>query len=555
MSRLLRQIYIVLLCGILFSGMGLALRSNKPPDVSLPDVAFVNEPIPTSAVENGDCIFTCSVRYKTPNMGVMWMRNGNKIPITVNERSLDESLYHVIYSETKHELYQFDIRVKKVTKQDGGSTFQCLVFNSTDLNPNNRTKLLNGPQAGLTVLRGPKPEYPICSGKPMNWQSKTFSLSCCAEKVETLLKLEWTFSNGNHIKDHKPMYSNEAKSQFCVHQNLSSVHNGASYMCHLSAARAQGLNRSCKITYLKPLVRLEQMDSQQAKFKCSAPGANTYNWNFGDESSSQYVVEAGSSSMILNLNTVHNGTFITCTAVGKDSMGSDGIMLIMGRPLQKDQSMTLILGAVMGTIAGLLAVILIIYLIKMNAFQKCCGETEFPSLEFRTIIRMRGSQANGQGSSSYYVVQSTSASGQSTSMHPLMAERESANSSRMSTSGYSGSRDSLQTAGGAVGGAVGGSNFAGNYYELRKAPRPGGHPMMRGATCRDYYNDPIPPPRPPKPGLTDPRRLNVEGLDYADLDLVDVAEEEEDFPMKLPEEQTDYADILRIPSLRHSSVS
>ena len=293
------------------------------------------------------------------------------------------------------------------------------------------------------------------------------------------------------------------------------------------------------------------MDSQQAKFKCSASYADKYTWSLGDESNSEYNeygLDSGSSVMVLNLNTVHNGTFITCTAsMGDEIMGSDGIMLIMGRPSAKEQSMTLILGLVMGIVAALLAIILVIYLIKMNALQKCCGENDFSSLEFRTIVRMRGTQSSGNGQS-YYVVQSTSTG--TSSMHPLMAERDSSNS-RLSTSGYHSDNDSLQ----AVGGAVGGAGFPGNYYELRKPPRPGG--PIRGATCRDYYNDPGPrtPPRPPKPGLTDPRKLNVEGLDYADLDLVNVAEEEEDIPTKLPEEQTEYADILRIPSLRHSSIS
>ena len=144
----------------------------------------------TYVFENGDCILRCRLKHPKPKsakVNVVWTRNGSDNPIAINDQSYDE-MYTVVSSK----VYAFDLKIRKVSQQDDGSIFSCLIYNDTITNStssienfNSTHTLLKSAHTNLRVLESPGIEYPKCTGKPVNYPIKTFVLSCCTERVST----------------------------------------------------------------------------------------------------------------------------------------------------------------------------------------------------------------------------------------------------------------------------------------------------------------------------------------------------------------------------------
>ncbi|XP_033636044.1 uncharacterized protein LOC117297031 [Asterias rubens] len=526
-----------------------------------PDVTFTRKPKDlfeyfTEADESLVApVLNCQIRGLTDEMEVEWLRND----LAIHEGEYTAKNYSLLSNYTDSD---FDLEISRnITLRDDRDKYCCAVYVVANISQSHERTLFKKMCARVKVYffareRNPECLISVTSPEAAYKEGTGFTLECCINSWNLHIQLLWERNRNNGFRPIMGMNisrKNENALRKCIVQDMTDHQEGDTYQClttisQFSLTRANrqlqqigvDLNsvrqKSCTFAERSTiLVSHDDHKEDDPTFSCYSPGAN-YIWSFVPnlDEKNQYHMSKDRSTVLLNLDTLTDTEYnITCTAVGEDSIGSKTLNVEISPVESTMQNVFKIVAISLGVIVVLFFILLIVYFVKTRLSFVCGRENRSRNLtpqEMRARIQIRRNMS-GNSSGLYAFPSSRMAS---SSITPLMEGPEEGASSAEQSSpkpprpGLIPDRHRLE---GAVGGAI----------------------LDEDDMIECEYRDEFEP---------DPKSMNVEGLQYADLEF---SSDEEEYAVEDEEEASEttgddkgekpkvnYADIVHFDPRRNS---
>lgn len=538
--------------------MSCVLAQTEAPDVNFTErpedlYEYFNEADALSIAP----VLHCQISGVTDEMEVVWLRN----EVAIHQDEYTAKNYSLLRNYTDGD---YDLEISRnITIKDDRDKYCCAVYFVANISQSQERTLFKKMCARVKIYyfareRNPHCSISVTSPDATYVEGTGFTLECCMESWNFHIQMSWERSRNSGLIPIAGMnfsHKSELHLRKCIIQDVIDHQEGDTYQCltmitqfSLNRANRQlqhgGVNlnsirqKSCAFNE-RSTILVKQNQEDDATFSCYSPGAN-YIWSFIpslDKDKNQYHMSDDRSTVLLNLDTLRDKEYnITCTAVGEDSIGSSSLMVEISQLESTMQNVIKIIAISLGAVVVLFFILLIVYFVKTRlAF--ICEENHPRNLtpqEMRARIQIRRNMA-GNSAGLYAFPSSRMAS---SSITPLMEGPEEGASSAEHSSpkpprpGLISDTPHLE---GAVGGAI-----------LDEDD-------MIECEYRDEFE-------------CDPKNMNVEGLQYADLEfssdeedyVVEGGEEEEAEasetvgPDKGEKPKINYADIVHFDPRRNS---
>ncbi|XP_022082103.1 uncharacterized protein LOC110974620 [Acanthaster planci] len=510
------------------------------------NVSFSMEPVSTClnfySMPLPPPVFYCKVEGLKVGMQVLWLRND----AIIGPEDYDNGDF-VLMENLAERIYELKIQ-RKITWNDDRSRYTCAVYRVTNSSDQSEWTLLKHSHVAKLKVNFYVPErkYPECSirvaqpSSPSSSSAKVtayedgrgFTIVCCSEIVHPELSLVWQRGNNKGMVELARLNTSResAKDQnVCLTLDVTDHQSEYTYSCHLTIARApirtecrkkfQASNdtiwhekqeRTC--SFRDRGINLLQQNTasveNDAAFTCYSKGAIKFLWQFSprlDRNKNQYHLSDDGASVLLNLDSLSHMQYnITCVAVGENSIGSRSLIIEISPSDSRVQSIRIV-AITLGVLVVLVMILLILYAVKTRLLDRSKNDhiRGLTPQEMRARIQIRRNVAGNSGG--IYTFPSSRMA--SSSITPLMegpeemvttVEHERPPSPRPPRPGMMRPGSHLP-----VQGAVGGIIL--DEEEMVECE-------YRDESEEEEFE-------------FDPKKMNVEGLQYADLEF---SEDEDD---------------------------